>query len=50
MEIEERETEAATRVVLYKNVFLETSQNSQEKTGAKVSVLIKWQASGLQLY
>ena len=42
--------EAATRVVLQENVFLEISQNSQENTCARVSFLIKLQASGLQLY
>ena len=34
-------TEAATRGVLWKNVFLEISQNSQENTYARVSFLIK---------
>ena len=34
-------TEAATRVVLQKNVFLEISQNSQEDTCAKVSFFNK---------
>ena len=43
------EPEAATRGVLWKNVFLEISQNSQENTCARVSFLIKLQA-GLQLY
>ena len=33
--------EAATRGVLWKKVFLEVSQNSQEKTCAKVSLLLK---------
>ena len=33
-----------------KKVFLEISQNSQENICAKVSFLIKLQASGLQLY
>ena len=33
-----------------KKVFLEISQNSQENTCARVSFLIKLQASGLQLY
>ena len=33
-----------------KKVFLEISQNSQEITCAKVSFLIKLQASDLQLY
>ena len=44
------ETEAATRGVLRKKVFLEISQNSQENTCARVSFLIKLQALGLQLY
>ena len=38
-------TEAATRCVLCKKVFLEISQNSQENTYARVSFLIKLQAS-----
>ena len=42
--------EAATRGGLQKRVFLETSQNSQEKTCAKVSFLITLQAWGLQIY
>ena len=33
-----------------KKVFLENLQNSQENTCARVSFLIKFQASGLQLY
>ena len=37
--------EAATRDVLYKNVFLEILQNSQENTCARVSFLIKLQES-----
>ena len=37
-------TEAATRGVLCKKVFLEISQNSQENTCARVSFLIKLQA------
>ena len=40
--------EAATRGVPQKKVFLEISQNSQESTCARVSVLIKLQASGLR--
>ena len=40
-------TEAATRGVLWKKVFLEISQNSQENTCAKVSFLIKLLASPL---
>ena len=43
-------TEAATRGVLCKKVFLEISKNSQENICARVSFLIKLQASGLQLY
>ena len=39
-------TEAATRRVLCKKVFLEISQNSQENTCARVLFLIKLQASG----
>ena len=39
-------TEAATRGVLEKEVFLEISQNSQENTYVRVSFLIKLQASG----
>ena len=42
--------EAATEGVLQKKVFLEISQNSQENTCARVSFLMKLQASGLQLY
>ena len=42
--------EAATRGVLWKKAFLEILQNSQENTCARVSFLIKVQASGLQLY
>ena len=37
-------TEAVTRGVLCKKVFLEISQNSQENTCARVSFLIKLQA------
>ena len=36
--------EAATRGVLLKKVFLEMSQNSQENTCAKASLLIKLKA------
>ena len=39
-------SEAATRDVLYENVYLEISQNSQENTCARVSFLIKLQATG----
>ena len=44
-----RSTEAAARGVLQKKMFLEILQNSQENTCARVSFLIKLQAS-LQLY
>ena len=37
-------------VVFVKNLFLEISQNSRENTCARVSFLIKLQASGLQFY
>ena len=40
-------TKAATRTVLYKKVFLEISQNSQENTSARASFLIKLQALDL---
>ena len=43
-------TEAATGGVLWKKLFLEISQYSQEKTCAKASLLIKLQAWGLQRY
>ena len=43
-------TETATGGVLQEKVFLEISQNSQENTCARVSFLIKLQASGWQLY
>ena len=36
--------------LLYKKAFLEISQNSLENICARVSFLIKLQASGLQLY
>ena len=39
-------TEAATRVILLKKVFLKISQNSPENTSATVSFLKKSQASG----
>ena len=39
--------EAATRGVLWKKLFLEISQNSQENTCARVSFLITLQAWGL---
>ena len=37
-------TEAATRGVLWKKVFLKISQNSQENSCVRVSFLIKLQA------
>ena len=40
-------SEAATRSALWKKVFLEISQNSEEKTRARVYFLIKLQASNL---
>ena len=40
----EKVSEAATGGVLYKKVFLEISQNSQENTYARVSFLMKLQA------
>ena len=42
--------EAVTQRRSVKKVFLEVSQNSQENTCARVSFLIKLQASDLQLY
>ena len=42
--------EAVVQKSSLKKVFLEISQNSQENTVARVSFLIKLQASGLQLY
>ena len=42
--------EAVVQRCSAKKVFLEISQNSQENTCARVSFLIKLQASGLQLY
>ena len=42
--------EAVAQMCSIKKVFLEISQNSQENTCARVSLLIKLQASGLQLY
>ena len=42
--------EAVIQRCSVKNVFLENLQNSQENTCARVSFLIKLQASGLQLY
>ena len=43
-------SEAATKGVLRKKVFLKISQNWQENTCARGSFLIKLQASDLQLY
>ena len=43
-------SEAATRGVLCKKTFLEISQNSQENTCARVSFLIKFQASNVQRF
>ena len=45
-----RVSEATTRYVLYRKVFLEISQNSQENTCVRVSFLITLQAWGLRLY
>ena len=45
-----KEIEAVVRRCSLKKVFLKISQNSQENTCARVSFLIKLQASGLQLY
>ena len=42
--------EAAAGGVLYQKMFIKNSQNSQEKTCARVSFFIKLQAWGLQLY
>ena len=38
------------KVFCKKGVLFEISQNSQENTFARVSLLVKLQASGLQLY
>ena len=43
-------TEASTKGVLLKKVFLEISQSSLENNCARVSFLIKLQSSSLQLY
>ena len=40
IEVYRQNTEAATRGVLWKKVFLKISQNSQENTGVRVSFLI----------
>ena len=42
--------EAVDQKCSVKKVFLEISQNSQENTFARASLLIKLQASSLQLY
>ena len=44
------QSEAATGGVLWEKAFLEVSQNSQENTCARVSILKKLQGSGLKLY
>ena len=43
-------TEAATGGVLWKKVFLEISQNSQENTCARASFLINLEASGTGVF
>ena len=43
-------TDAVVQRCFVKKVFLKIPQNSQEKTCAGVTLLIKLQASGLQLY
>ena len=43
-------SEAVVQTCSLKKVFLEISQNSQENTCARVSFLIKLQASGLKPY
>ena len=43
-------SEAATRGVIQKKVFLKAQQNPQENNCARVYFLIKYQPSGLQLY
>ena len=45
-----QKAEAATRGVLYKKVFLEMSQNSQENICARVSFLIKLQAPACNFF
>ena len=42
--------EAVAQICSVKKVFLEISQNSQENTRARVSILIMLPALGLQLY
>ena len=43
-------SEAVTQGCSVKKLFLEMSQNSQENTCARVSLLMKLKASGLPLY
>ena len=43
-------SEAATGGVLYEKVLLEILQNLQKNTWARISILIKLQVFGLQLY
>ena len=42
--------EAVVHMCSVERVFLEISQNLQENSSARVSILIKLLASGLQLY
>ena len=42
--------EAVAQTCFVKKVFLEISQNSQENTFARVSILTKLQSSDVQLY
>ena len=42
--------EAVTQRCSVKKVFLEISKNSHENTCARISFLVKLQASGLQFY
>ena len=46
----EKGVEEVSQLCSVKKVFLKISQNSQENNCARVSFLIKLQASGLQLY
>ena len=43
-------SEAATGVVLLKKMYVKIWQNSQENTCARVSFLIKWQASSFAFH
>ena len=43
-------SEAVAQTCSVKNVFLETSENSQENTCARISFLIELQTLGLQLF